>query len=186
MFYRLATVNAIALIEYIIEHIAKKSNLDPLLVRSANLYKANDVTPFKQALPNFNVDTLVNQLKQSCDFEKRSSELKVFNAGNRWMKRGISMVTLKWGVQMLNNPVSATVSIMSNDGSVFITHSGVEMGQGLHVKLAQVCAYSLGKIPIDLISVKFTSSNLNANGGPTGGSVASECTSNVSFLNLIF
>ena len=99
-------------------------------MRSTNLYKANDVTPFKQPLPNFNVDTLVNKLKQTCDFEKRLSEIKVFNASNRWMKRGISMVTLKWGVQMLNNPVSATVSIMSNDGSVFITHSGVEMGQG--------------------------------------------------------
>jgi xanthine dehydrogenase molybdopterin-binding subunit B len=46
------------------------------------------------------------------------------------MKRGISMVPLKWGVHDVNNPVSATVSIMSNDGSVFITHSGVEMGQG--------------------------------------------------------
>ena len=47
------------------------------------------------------------------------------------------------------------------------------------MKLAQVCAYSLGKIPIDLISVKYTSSNYNANGGPTGGSIASECISNV-------
>ena len=116
--------------EYIIEHIAKKSNIDPMLVRSANLYKVNDLTPFKQPLPYFNVDSIMNQLKQTSDYEKRLNDIKVFNASNRWMKKGISMVPIKWGVQMLNNPVSASVSIISNDGSVIITHSGVEMGQG--------------------------------------------------------
>ena len=116
--------------EYIVEHVAKQAKLDALQVRTTNLYKKGDLTPFKQPLPYFNVDTLIDQLKMSCDYDKRVGSVADFNKANRWIKKGISLVPVKWGVGMLRNPVPATVSILTDDGSVIITHSGVELGQG--------------------------------------------------------
>ena len=66
----------------------------------------------------------------SSDYDKRVNDIMNFNSSNRWIKKGISLVPIKWGVAMLNNPVTASVSIMGGDGSVIIQHAGVEIGQG--------------------------------------------------------
>lgn len=58
-------------------------------------------------------------------------------------------------------------------GSVAISHGGIEMGQGVHTKVAQVCAHELG-IPIEKISVKNTNNLVNPNNLWSGGSVVSE------------
>ena len=110
--------------------MAKQSKLNEIDVRNANLYKKGDVTPYGQPLPYFNVDTIINNLKLSSDYDKRVNDIMNFNSSNRWIKKGISLVPIKWGVAMLNNPVTASVSIMGGDGSVIIQHAGVEIGQG--------------------------------------------------------
>lgn len=67
----------------------------------------------------------------------------------------------------------ALVSIYHGDGSVSVTVSGIEMGQGLNTKVAQTVGYVLG-IPLDQISVKPSSSLTSPNSIATGGSVGSE------------
>ena len=57
-----------------------------------------------------------------------------------------------------------------------LTHGGVEIGQGIHTKVSQVCAYELG-IPIESISIKPCNSFNNPNGQATGGSITSELCS---------
>ena len=116
--------------EYIVEHVARIAKLNELDVRNVNLYKKGDITPYGQPLPYFNVDTIIANLKISSEYDKRVNDINNFNSSNRWIKKGISLVPIKWGVAMLNNPVTATVSIMAGDGSVIITHAGVEIGQG--------------------------------------------------------
>ena len=131
-------MNTLGLIEYIIEHIAKQSKINELDIRMLNLYKKNDITPYGQPLPYFNVDTIISDLKISSDYINRIKDIEAFNQANRWFKKGISLVPLKWGVTSLNLPVIAIVSILEYDGSVIIKHSGVEMGQGgsfLHITL---------------------------------------------------
>jgi xanthine dehydrogenase/oxidase len=76
------------------------------------------------------------------------------------------------------------VSIFNRDGSVSISHGGIEMGQGVNTKVAQTAAYILG-IPLEKISVKPTNNLVSANGIMSGGSIASESNCFVCKFNLI-
>ncbi len=59
---------------------------------------------------------------------------------NRWCKRGVSLVPTKYGiafgVRFLNQ--GGALLHVYTDGSVLLTHGGMEMGQGLHTKMVQV------------------------------------------------
>jgi xanthine dehydrogenase molybdopterin-binding subunit B len=145
----------IAIMEIMIEHVASYLKLDPYDVRVANLYKKNDVTPIGQPLPYFNADIIMQQLRQTSEYDKRRDEIRAFNSQNRWKKRGISMTPIKWGLPLDGANYNCMISIYAADGSVSLTHGGVEIGQGIHTVVSQVCAYSL-KIPIETISVKHT------------------------------
>merc|ERR1711874_335782 len=63
------------------------------------------------------------------------------------------------------------------DGSVLISHGGVEMGQGLHTKMLQVVSTELG-IPMSRIRVADTSNDKVPNAIPTGGSTAADLNGN--------
>jgi xanthine dehydrogenase/oxidase len=62
------------------------------------------------------------------------------------------------------------ISIYAADGSVQLTHGGIEIGQGIHTVAAQACAYALN-IPIELITVRHTDTFVNPNSRDTGGSI---------------
>ncbi|KAG1648953.1 Xanthine dehydrogenase [Nymphon striatum] len=68
---------------------------------------------------------------------------------------------------------NATISIYTTDGTVSISHGGIEMGQGINTKAAQVCAYELG-IPLSMVRVKETNSLISPNQTLTGGSIGSD------------
>lgn len=72
--------------------------------------------------------------------------------------------------------MSAQISVFHGDGTVAITHGGIEMGQGINTKVSQVAAFVLG-IPLDMIRVKPSTSLSTPNSTVTGGSIASEAIS---------
>lgn len=55
------------------------------------------------------------------------------------------------------NQAGALVHIYT-DGTVLVTHGGVEMGQGLHTKVAQVAAHNLG-LPVSSVFIAETSTD---------------------------
>ena len=112
------------------EHVAKFLKTDPLNVRQINLYKKGDITPAGQPLPYFNVDSLIDSLYVSSDYKSRLSQINEFNANNRWKKKGISLTPIKWGAGWNGGYYNANVSIYASDGSVSVSHAGVESGQG--------------------------------------------------------
>jgi xanthine dehydrogenase/oxidase len=122
------------------EHIAFAVQKDPTDVRLANM-RADD-----NDLP-----ALIQTWKQETDYETRLQSTKEFNNANRWMKKAIKISVMDFLVKY-NRNFTAFVSIYQGDGSVTVSTGGVEMGQGLHTKVAQVCAYKLG-VPLDLITV---------------------------------
>lgn len=69
--------------------------------------------------------------------------------------------------------IPVIVAIYHEDGTVAVSHGGVECGQGIHTKVAQVAAHCLG-IPLSSVSIKRMDNVVGANGICTGGSIASE------------
>ncbi|KAK2708805.1 hypothetical protein QYM36_014429, partial [Artemia franciscana] len=92
---------------------------------------------------------------------------------NRWKKCGISFDLMGYVMDSSWCKYNVIVSIYRNDGTVAIAHGGIEVGQGINTKVAQVAAKELG-ISVDMISVKPTNSLTNPNSAPTGGSTTSD------------
>ncbi len=96
-----------------------------------------------------------------------------FNRTNRWKKRGIAMVPLKYGIGFKQlaamNTASALVQANKEDGSITVIHGGVEMGQGLHTKIAQVAASELNA-PLEYVRVTGNNTDAINNAPPTAAS----------------
>lgn len=76
-------------------------------------------------------------LQESSEYIKRRAEVKAFNEQNKWVKRGISLIPVKFGASWEGQQMLSLVNIHT-DASISIYQSGIEMGQGLDVKIAQV------------------------------------------------
>lgn len=113
------------------------------------------------------------------DYHTRKQEVDAFNGANRWIKRGIAVIPMKYHLGYFGSQ-NALVSILQGDGSVSITHGGIEMGQGMNTKVAQAAAFVLG-IPLKKIQIKPTNNLTAPNAIVTGGSQGSEICAFVSF-----
>lgn len=147
--------------ECLMERIAYEISMDPLQVRLANL----DVENYKDLID------MIDNLKESSDYERRRSEVENFNNNNRWKKRGLRFSLMRWAPSG-GSVYDINLSVYHDDGTVDIVHNGIEMGQGVNTKAAQVCAYFL-KIPLEKIKVKGNSTIFNPNGFISGGSQTS-------------
>ena len=94
---------------------------------------------------------------------------------NYYKKRGLALVPAKLGIAFVQTSLNKGGALLHVyvDGSVLLTHGGMEMGQGLHTKMVQVCSHCLG-IPIDAIHISETSKSTVANSSGTGASVSSD------------
>ncbi|EFA13013.1 xanthine dehydrogenase/oxidase [Tribolium castaneum] len=154
------STEGLASIESIMEHVAYEIGVDPLDLRIANFPKDSQLLKY------------VNDLKTWADIEKRKQEIATFNQENRWKKKGLSVVPMAYFLDV-GGPFSVMVSIFHGDGTVQISHGGIEVGQGINTKAAQVCAYKLG-IPLEKVAVLPSNSFIAPNNTTTGGSVTSE------------
>ena len=147
--------------ERIIDQIAHHLGRDPLAVRVANYYEAPDgpgtraVTPFHMTVEDCVIGEMTQALVASSDYHARRTALAEWNAAQPVIKKGLSLTPVKFGISFTTtflNQAGALVHIYQ-DGSIMLNHGGVEMGQGLYVKVAQVAATALG---VDLHRIKIT------------------------------
>lgn len=173
-----SALEGIGMVETVMEHIAAETGLDAMAVRVVNM--AVD-SPLRQISADFvksigkcasRIINRFNKCLRPSDFARRQTDCAHFNATNRWKKRGIAVLPMKWP-QIYLGSISALVAIYHHDGTVAITHGGIECGQGINTKVAQVAAYALG-IPLASISVKPTNNVQSANSLFTGTSSTSE------------
>ncbi|XP_050550274.1 uncharacterized protein LOC118267951 [Spodoptera frugiperda] len=153
------TLEHIAMAELVMEQISYEMNLDPLDVRLVNLD------------PKYRNDMkeMVDNIIVRSDYVKRREIVNQFNAANRWKKRGLRFSFLRWSPAGGAN-YYINLSVFRGDGTVVITHGGIEMGQGINTKAVQVAAYLL-KIPVEKIIVKENNTVIAPNCFLSGGSI---------------
>uniref|UniRef100_A0A1B0D5Q3 Xanthine dehydrogenase n=1 Tax=Phlebotomus papatasi TaxID=29031 RepID=A0A1B0D5Q3_PHLPP len=161
--------------EHIIRDIARTVNRDYVEIAELNMMQTGLRTHYNQVVELCQVGRCWKELLESSDFNRRRDNVQKFNAQNRWRKRGISVVSVQFGISFTTaflNQSGALVHIYT-DGSVLLSHGGTEMGQGLHTKMIQVAATTLG-IPFDRIHVSETSTDKVPNTSATAASAGSD------------
>uniref|UniRef100_A0A1B6CM27 Indole-3-acetaldehyde oxidase n=2 Tax=Clastoptera arizonana TaxID=38151 RepID=A0A1B6CM27_9HEMI len=155
------STEGIATIEGIIEGIATAISFDPLKLRLVNLKSENSQLP-----------EMIDYWIKHTDYEERMNSIEEFNEQNFWKQRGLSLVPMAYCLRYVSM-YNAMVTIYAFDGTVAVTHGGIECGQGINTKVAQVCAHTLG-IDMSFIQIKPSDNLTSPNNQSTGGSVTSE------------
>ena len=163
-------------IERAIDAIAWKLGVDPLDVRKRNFYAdGRDVTPYGMKIEDNVLPELIGQLERSSDYRRRRAAIGEFNAASKWLKRGIALTPVKFGISFTNtsmNQAGALVHVY-RDGSVHLNHGGTEMGQGLFVKIQQVVAEAFG-LSLERVRITATTTGKVPNTSPTAASAGSD------------
>jgi len=160
-------------IEGVMDDIARKVGKDPLEVRKLNLYGQTDrnVTHYGQTVEHNILPMMIEKLEADCEYQKRRAEITQFNKENPFLKKGISLTPVKFGisftVQHLNQ--AGALIHLYTDGSIQLNHGGTEMGQGLNTKVAQVVAQEF-QVDIDNIVCCATRTDKVPNTSPTAAS----------------
>ncbi|WP_397535187.1 xanthine dehydrogenase molybdopterin binding subunit [Roseateles sp.] len=167
-------------IEMILDSVARRLGLDPLLVRQRNFYhsdpaRGQDLTPYGQPVEDNILQPLTDQLLASSGYYTRRREIAAWNAASPVLKRGLALTPVKFGISfnvVHLNQAGALVHVYT-DGSVLVNHGGTEMGQGLNTKVAQVVAQELG-LSLDQVRATATDTQKIANTSATAASTGSD------------
>ena len=186
-------------IERVMDHIAHVVRRDPLEVRRVNFYRGMapsgpgtgrriggaysphpeqfgpQTTPYHMEVEDFIADAMVADLAKRADYAGRRAAIAAWNRGSPILKRGISLVPVKFGISFtltLLNQAGALVHVYQ-DGSIHLNHGGTEMGQGLNQKVAQVAASVFG-VDTSVVNITATDTGKVPNTSATAASSGSD------------
>ena len=170
----------VALIESIIEDIARVVGRDALDVRMLNCYgPGQDMTPYGQRVEDNHLPELFATLTERCAYRARRAEIAAWN-GDRARNpdghpRGLSLTAVKFGISFTTrflNQGNALVNL-HRDGTVQVSTGAVEMGQGVNARIAAIVAEQFG-LPTESVRMMPTSTEKNANTSPTAASAGTD------------
>lgn len=149
-----------AVIENIVDRIARFLCKDPLEIRKLNFYKSEseNTTHYGQKIENNRLQLLFDQLVKTSEYYERRIQIDQYNQVNPFNKKGMAITPVKFGISFTTsflNQAGALVNIYQ-DGTVQVNHGGTEMGQGLHTKILGITASELG---IDPANIKLNATN---------------------------
>jgi xanthine dehydrogenase large subunit len=164
-------------IEQILDDIARTLGRDPLDVRRTNFYgtQRRNVTHYGQAVEDNLIHEIADQLEAASRYRERRQAITRWNALSPHVKRGLALTPVKFGISFTAthfNQAGALLQVYT-DGTVLLNHGGTEMGQGLHVKVAQVVAAELG-VPLAWVRVTATDTSKVPNTSATAASSGSD------------
>lgn len=176
---------AAAVIEAVMDCISTVLRLPPEKVRQVNLVADGFMKqvglkgplPLPAQLHDNPLSAMWPLIMERSRMAQRREKVREFNETSRWVKRGLSISPGKY-MLIRNAGMPARIDVFP-DGSIQIATSGVEIGQGLQTKAAQVAATVLGRglgvtIPLDKINFTEFATDIFAAHHGTGGSTTSE------------
>ena len=146
-----------ALIETILDEAATALDIDPQTLRGRNLYRKGQAALADTAIDD---DVLRDCWRRAVDdrYADWRDETAAFNRDHSLVKRGVAAVPSKGNMGFLEagdiNRGAAVVRLHA-DGSVRVSHSGVEMGQGINTRMSQVTAQAL-QVPVERVAIDTT------------------------------
>ncbi|CAM5147772.1 unnamed protein product [Eretmochelys imbricata] len=155
--------------------VATQTGLPHEKIREINMYKGVNLTPFKEELDATNLVKCWKECMEKSDYYSRKTAVEEFNKQNYWKKKGIAIIPMKFSVGFnatLYHQAAALVHIYT-DGSVLVTHGGIELGQGIHTKMLQIASREL-KVPLSYVHFCETSTITVPNAIVTAGSIGSD------------
>ncbi|MBV8900963.1 MAG: xanthine dehydrogenase molybdopterin binding subunit [Verrucomicrobia bacterium] len=163
-----------AVIEEVMDRVARAAGLAPEVVRERNLYHgegASMTTHYGQVIEDHRIERVWCELLASSDFAERRRALADWNRKKADRKRGLAITPVKFGIAFTVthcNQAGALV-VIYQDGSVQVNHGGTEMGQGIHTNILAIAARELGITP-GRIRVMSTSTDKVPNTSATAAS----------------
>ena len=175
----------VAMIELIMEKIAHAVGKDALDVRLSNCYRGPDRnrTPYGQEVEGETLTELFLQLSESSDYRRRRAELSEKRQASSSELYGMALTPIKFGISFITrflNQGNALV-LLHKDGSLQVSTGAVEMGQGVHTRIADLVARELGISPSD-IRVMPTRTDKNANTSATAASTGTDINGSAALL----
>lgn len=159
-------------IERVCDHVAARLGLDPLEVRQRNLYgPGRDMTPYGMTIEDNIAPQIIARLRETSRYDARREAIAAFNAASPVLKKGIALTPVKFGISFTTthlNQAGALVHVYA-DGSIQANHGGTEMGQGLHIKIAQIVADVFG-VGVDTVRITATRTDKVPNTSATAAS----------------
>lgn len=164
-------------IESIAERLSMATGIDQRAFVERNMIKSGDKTHYGQVIEDCQAKRCWDDaLASAGGLEARLKSVAEFNAKHAHRKRGLAVTPTKFGISFtikFLNQAGALVHIYQGDGSVLVSHGGVEMGQGLHTKVCQIVAQNLG-VPLETVHISETATDKVPNATPTAASASSD------------
>jgi xanthine dehydrogenase large subunit len=164
------------MIEEVLSRVARRLGLEPEQVRERNFYREGHTTHYGQPVKDASrLHTLWSELQQSAAFQERQAAVRAFNASHPYRKRALGMTPVKFGISFTFTPFNqgGALVLVYRDGSVQVNHGGTEMGQGLHTKVLQIAAHTLG-LPLERIRIMPTRTDKVPNTSATAASAGTD------------
>ncbi|XP_070572690.1 xanthine dehydrogenase/oxidase-like [Ptychodera flava] len=143
--------------ENVLSKVAARCGLPEFKVREVNFMSEDETTICGQKLQVSKIRECWETCKAKTSFTKRLQAVCDFNRTNKGRKKGLSIVPTKFGIGKKGSSLNQSGALVNvyTDGSVLLSHGGIEMGQGLYTKMIQIASTVLD-IPVDRIHISDT------------------------------
>jgi xanthine dehydrogenase large subunit len=162
-------------IEAAIAHAAQQLGVDAFEIQQKNLLKNGDEFPYGQITEGCEAQNCWEEAIKRYDYKKLKKEVEAFNSNNRFLKKGIALMPVCFGISFTNTPMNNARALVHvyGDGSIGVSTGAVEMGQGVNTKLLQIAATVFGVKP-ERIKMESTNTTRVANTSPSAASATTD------------
>lgn len=161
-------------IESQMDELAKKLNMDPIELRLKNIVRDGDRTIFGQVMKKsrgLGLEECITRVRERMDWDKPLEK----TSGTKKRGKGIAIFMYGTSVPLLFDGAACHVTLQT-DGTLSVSASITEMGQGIMAALAQVAAETMGINYEDV--VVSVSDTMYPDAGPTVASRAATVVGN--------